>query len=145
MAHSPKVVTPNRQPYALPPAPPIEDGLTPPVATEVVFLSRMYALLVQHQADPSLRVSRLAHQLGIDRKTLYRKVQRLTHLTPTELIRQYKLRRAADLLRLGYTIAQTAVLSGFKTPSHFTAVFKEYYRQTPTEFITSQGKRVGHE
>jgi AraC-like DNA-binding protein len=145
MARSTKASNLLRQPDALSPALSVEDGPILPAATGSMFLGRMYALLVQHQADPSMSVSRLAHQLAINRKTLYRKVQQLTNQTPTDLIRQYRLQQAAELLRMGHTVTKTAVLSGFKTPSHFATVFKEYYQQTPTEFVASQGVRAEHQ
>ena len=107
-----------------------------------VFLSRIYTLLEQHLPDTSISVNWLADHLAINRKTLYRKVQNLIQLTPTDLIRQYRFRKAVELLRIGYTVRQTSGLIGFKSSSHFSSVFKEFYRQTPTEFIASQKKNA---
>jgi AraC-like DNA-binding protein len=84
----------------------------------------------------------LAGQLAMNRKTLYRKVQSLIQLAPADLIRQYRLRKAAELLRAGHNVAETADLVGFSTPSHFTIVFKEIYQQTPTEFLASRAKNT---
>ncbi len=102
------------------------------------FLQQIYALLEKHLDDPSVNVDWLATQLAIDRKTLYRKVQSLIQLAPADLIRQYRLRKAVGLLGAGRNVAETADLVGFNTPSHFTIVFKEFYRQTPTEFMAGQ-------
>ncbi|WP_461049536.1 hybrid sensor histidine kinase/response regulator transcription factor [Spirosoma arcticum] len=99
-----------------------------------VFLRRVYELLESHLNDPLLTVDWLADELAMSRKTLYRKVHSLVQLNPHELIRHYRLRKAADLLRAGHTPSQTAHLTGFKTPSYFTLVFKEFYHKTPTEF-----------
>ncbi|MFD2934920.1 helix-turn-helix transcriptional regulator [Spirosoma flavum] len=126
----------NRKFIVLTLDPPIDGVLASFGATESVFLHRIHALLEQH--DSSMSVNWLARQLTMNRKTLYRKLQSLNQLTPTDLIRQYRLKKAVELLRIGYTVSQTASLTGFKTPSHFTAVFKEFYHQTPTEFTTSQ-------
>ncbi|RRB09841.1 hybrid sensor histidine kinase/response regulator [Larkinella knui] len=104
------------------------------------FLVRIYALLDQHLDDSTISVDWLADQLTMNRKTLYRKVQSLIQLAPAELIRQYRIRKAADLLRAGHNVAETADLVGFNTPSHFTLVFKEIYQQTPTEFIAGRQK-----
>lgn len=71
----------------------------------------------------------------MSRKTLYRKVQHVIQLPPADLIRQYRLRRAAELLRAGHTVSETADLVGFNTPSHFSLVFKEFYQKTPSEFV----------
>ncbi|RAJ93071.1 signal transduction histidine kinase [Larkinella arboricola] len=104
------------------------------------FLARIYALLEQHLDDSSINVDWLADQLAMNRKTLYRKVQSLIQLAPAELIRQYRIRKGAELLRAGCNVAETADRVGFSTPSHFTMVFKETYQQTPTEFIASRLK-----
>lgn len=114
---------------------------TPPDRSPHAFLKRIYGLLEQNLENPSVNVSWLADQLAMNRKTLYRKVERFIQLTPTDLISQFRLRKAVELLRIGYTVTQTATLIGFKSSSHFTTVFKEFYRQTPSKFIASQLKR----
>ncbi|MBD2753484.1 hybrid sensor histidine kinase/response regulator transcription factor [Spirosoma validum] len=101
------------------------------------FLHRVYKLLEDNLSDPSLDVDWLADQMAMSRKTLYRKIHNLVQLAPNELIRQYRLRKAADLLRAGYHASETAYRVGFKTPSYFTIVFKEFYQKTPTEFAAS--------
>ncbi|SFC00248.1 helix-turn-helix domain-containing protein [Spirosoma endophyticum] len=126
----------HRQPLILPP----EDVASP--GKQPNFIVRIYSLLDQHLPDPSISVNWLANQLAINRKTLYRKVQCLSQLTPTDLIRQYRLHKAVELLRIGYSVTKTAGSIGFKTSSHFAAVFKEVYRQTPTDFIASQKKNT---
>ncbi len=88
--------------------------------------------------DAPFTIDWLAKRLAMNRKTLYRKVWGLTNRSPTDLIQQYRMQKAAKLLMIGYTIAETAHLVGFSTPSHFTTVFKKQCGQTPSEFITSQ-------
>ncbi|HEY0111094.1 MAG TPA: response regulator, partial [Fibrella sp.] len=102
------------------------------------FLHRIYELLEQHLDDSSISVDWLAEQLSMSRKTLYRKVHSLIQLPPADLIRQYRLRKAAELLEAGHTVAEAADLVGFKTPSHFALVFKDFYQQTPSDFMDSR-------
>ncbi|WP_020606498.1 hybrid sensor histidine kinase/response regulator transcription factor [Spirosoma spitsbergense] len=112
------------------------DTPSPINGVDDVFLQRTYDLLEKHLKDPSLTVDWLADELAMSRKTLYRKTHSLVQLNPHELIRQYRLRRATDLLRAGHNSSQTAVLTGFKNHSYFTTVFKEFYHKTPTEFAS---------
>ncbi|MFC5410264.1 response regulator [Larkinella bovis] len=98
------------------------------------FLRKLYTLIEQHLDDPTLSVEWLADELAMSRKALYLKVHNLTHLSPVELIRQYRLRKAIDLLRLGHSAAETAYMVGFESPSYFTKVFREFYHQTPTSY-----------
>ncbi|GAB3692073.1 hybrid sensor histidine kinase/response regulator transcription factor [Spirosoma flavus] len=108
-----------------------------PNVVQDIFLRRVYELLDKHLTDTSLNVDWLADELAMSRKTLYRKIHNLIQLSPNELIRQYRLRKAADLLRQGHTVAETAYQVGFRTPSYFTIVFKDFYQKTPREFIAS--------
>lgn len=99
------------------------------------FLRHLYQLVEERLDDSSLSVEWLADQLAMSRKTLYLKVQSLLHLSPNELIRQYRLRKAVDLLRAGHNASETAYLTGFESPSYFTKVFREFYQQTPTDYL----------
>ncbi|GAB4012505.1 hybrid sensor histidine kinase/response regulator transcription factor [Spirosoma migulaei] len=130
-----------RQQFALPVSSPVSNVKAQEVIADP-FLLRIYALLEQHLDDPSISVDWLADQLAMNRKTLYRKVQQLIQLSPADLIRQYRLRKATELLGLGNNVAETADLVGFNSPSHFTIVFKEFYQQTPSEFIASRVKNA---
>ncbi|UFH52733.1 response regulator [Spirosoma sp. KNUC1025] len=99
------------------------------------FLRRFYQLVDDHLDDSSLSVEWLADQLAMSRKTLYSKLHTLTQLSPNELIRQYRLRKAVDLLRLGHNMSETAYMVGFESPSYFTKVFREFYQKTPSEYL----------
>lgn len=125
-----------RQQFAQPDLP------SPIMGVDDAFLQRVYQLLEEHLSNPALDVDWLADQLAMSRKTLYRKSHSLVQLAPNELIRQYRLRKAADLLRAGHNASQTAFMVGFKTPSYFTLVFKEFYLKTPTEFATTQSDQT---
>jgi AraC-like DNA-binding protein len=51
-------------------------------------------------------------------------------------MRQYRLKRATQLLQSGHNVSETAYLVGYESPAHFTATFKAFYQQTPSEFLT---------
>ncbi|GAB3251734.1 hypothetical protein GCM10027347_10350 [Larkinella harenae] len=110
------------------------DSTTPLLSVGDEFLRKLYTLIEEHLDNPTLSVEWLADELAMSRKALYLKVHNLTHLSPVELIRQYRLRKAIDLLRLGHSAAETAYMVGFESPSYFTKVFREFYHQTPTSY-----------
>ncbi len=110
-----------------------------PAAPETVqdkFLRSLYTRIDQHLDDSSLSVESLAEEMGVSRKTLYRKTHGLTQLSPNEVIRQYRLRKAVDLLKEGYNASETAYMVGFETPSYFGQCFKELYGVTPLDYLT---------
>ncbi|WP_018618663.1 hybrid sensor histidine kinase/response regulator transcription factor [Spirosoma luteum] len=110
-----------------------------PLSSEMVhdpFLQEFHALLDENLSNTSLNVDWLADQLSMSRKTLQRKVSSLTQMeSPSELIRHYRLRRATELLLAGKNVTETAELVGFKAATHFTKSFKDFYHQTPTQFV----------
>ncbi|WP_080059230.1 response regulator [Spirosoma aerolatum] len=107
-----------------------------PLATvQDQFLRRLYQLIEDRLDDSSLTVEWLATQLAVSQKTLYLKVQSLIQLSPNEVIRQYRLRKAIDLLKAGHNASETAYLVGFESPSYFARVFKDFYQQTPTSYL----------
>lgn len=99
------------------------------------WLKDLYKVLETHLDNPQLNVEWLAAQMAMSRKTLLRKVQSLTRLSPNELIRHYRLRKAADLLRAGHSVAATAYAVGFETPAYFGQCFKELFNVTPGKFV----------
>lgn len=107
------------------------------VTTEVddVFLKKLYAILDHYLDSTGFGVEELASAAGISRRTLNRKLSTLADVSANDFIRRYRLKRAAELLRTGCAVAETAYRVGFDNPSYFTAVFKDVYKLTPSEFI----------
>ncbi|WP_179830213.1 helix-turn-helix transcriptional regulator [Spirosoma fluviale] len=104
------------------------------------FIDQIYCLLDKYldHSVAVVNVDWLAVQLGMPRRTLYRRVKSHIQLTPVELIRQCRLRKVVELLRAGHTITETAYRTGFSSPSHLTTVFRQYYQQTPTEYMATR-------
>ena len=112
---------------------------TTPTPPRPSFLS-LVGTLLEGNLQGAVTVDWLADQLAVNRKTLYRKVIQLTYLSPAGLIRQYRLRKAIELLQAGHSITATARQTGFATASHFAAVFKKNFGQTPSRFMADQRK-----
>lgn len=111
--------------------------LNRPLPAETVqdlWLRSLYSLIEQHLDDPALSVEQLADHLSVSRRTLHRKVHSLTQYSPNELVRQYRIRRGAELLRAGHGVSDTAYLVGFEAPSYFSQCFKEVFQVTPSEY-----------
>ena len=77
----------------------------------------------------------MATQMGIGRTQLYRKIKSLTGLSPIEILRVARLKKAADLLhRTDMSVSQVTYETGFSSPSYFTKCFKEYFGVNPKEY-----------
>ncbi len=99
------------------------------------FLEKLYGLLEARLDDSTYGVEELASDVGMSRRSLHRKLKALINLSPQDFVSEYRLRRAADLLRQGRNVSETAYLVGYESASHFSSVFKAFYRKMPSEFI----------
>jgi len=99
------------------------------------FLQKFFGLLEEHLDDTSFGIEDMIAELGMSRMTLFRKIKTLTGYSTSDLIRNYRLNRAAELLKEGITISETAYKVGFNSLAYFSKCFKDLYQMTPSEFI----------
>ncbi len=98
------------------------------------FIKSLYQLIENHLDDSQFRVDELAREVGMSRRTLHRKLISVTSLSVTDFIRQYRLKRGGELLRLGHNVSETAYMIGYESPGHFSTVFREFFGKTPSEW-----------
>ncbi|GAB2569314.1 hypothetical protein GCM10027190_19130 [Spirosoma areae] len=106
------------------------------------FMNRVYAILENRLDDSSFGVEPLATAMGMSRMHLNRKVKAMTSLTPNELIRVVRLKRAAELLLTGVSVSEVADRVGFDTPAYFSKVFKDQFHLTPSEYVDQNRHEV---
>ncbi len=100
------------------------------------FVGRFRQLIEEQMADSNLSIESLGEQLGMSRVQLYRKIKAMTNYTPVELLRVARLKRAASLLAsTEKTVAEITYEVGFSSPSYFTKCYKEYFGESPTDFL----------
>jgi len=89
----------------------------------------------QHINDPEINIDRMCKAIGISHSNLYRKIKVQTGLTLNELIRQIKLKKAAQLIKTKkLTIAEIMEEIGFTNHSYFAKCFKNEYGLSPREW-----------
>ncbi|QDK81892.1 response regulator [Spirosoma sp. KCTC 42546] len=112
------------------------DPASPPPSPETTdpFLIRLYALFEANLSDSGFGLDQLMRELGMSRTNLFRKVKALTGLTAHELLRNYRLKQAAQLLRSNVSVSETAYQVGFESAAYFSKCFRELYQQSPSEF-----------
>ena len=98
------------------------------------FLMNLYAIIENNLDASSLSVGFLARNLAMSKSTLNRKLLLLTGLSPNEIIKRYRLQKAAVLLLSGKNVSEAAYSCGFETPSYFTQCFKKFYKITPKKY-----------
>ncbi len=100
------------------------------------FVSQLHQAIESRLDDARFGVDDLARAVAMSRRTLHRKLTATTDLSANDFIRHYRLQRATQLLRTGRSITETAYDVGFESPAYFTKIFRQIYRQTPSEFLS---------
>ena len=99
------------------------------------FLQELQKAIRRNISEPELNVESLSKQLYMSRTTLYRKIQALSGESPTDFIRSYRLKRAAQLLKANFgSVTEVAFEVGFTSRAYFTKCFKEKFHQLPSEY-----------
>lgn len=105
-------------------------------AVEKDFVERFQALIEKELGNSDLSVEDLGVQMGLSRVQLYRKIKALTNYTPIELLRILRLKRASSLLAsTEKSISEITYEVGFTSPSYFTKCYKEYFGESPSDFL----------
>ncbi|MCJ8270045.1 MAG: ATP-binding protein, partial [Psychrosphaera sp.] len=98
------------------------------------FLTALDNILEGAHSDMELRVGSLADGLNISERQLFRKLKSTVDMSPTEYLRNFRLLKAAGLLRLGQKSTVVALEVGFSSASYFTKCFRAQFGVAPSEF-----------
>lgn len=110
----------------------VEDVLSP---HDKALMQQLYGLLEESLSNADLDITSISERLGLSRTKLYYKIKGLTGNTPSAFFKNYKLNRAAQLIREGhYDISEIAYMTGFNTLSHFSTSFKQKYGVSPRDY-----------
>ncbi|MDO6760566.1 two-component regulator propeller domain-containing protein [Tamlana sp. 2_MG-2023] len=100
-----------------------------------LFVRKLFDLIDKNIDDQEFDINSLAKELCVSRSQLFEKTKALTNKTPYEVIKIYRLRKAAELLITDkFQVAEVAVKVGFKSLSHFNRAFKAKYTVTPGKY-----------
>ncbi|MCM1355977.1 MAG: helix-turn-helix domain-containing protein [Staphylococcus sp.] len=102
---------------------------------DAVLIDKIVQEINDHLEDTNLNVEKLCQEVGLSRAHLNRKMKELFGLTPSEFIRNMRLRKACDLLKQGdIDISQIAYSVGFTSQPHFSTAFKRFTGFSPSEY-----------
>ncbi len=99
------------------------------------FLNKLTQLLEEELANSELNINSIARDLGFSRTGFYRKLKGLTDMSPLDFLRNYRLRRAAEMIREGtMPLNEVAEKTGFGTYSYFSVAFKKHFGSSPRDY-----------
>ena len=99
------------------------------------LLRQLFTELESRWSDPDFDLDEYCRSTAMSRSKLYRKCIQLTGASPNQLLKDYRLDRALDLLRdQRNSVAQVSFETGFTSPSYFTKCFKEKFGLLPMAY-----------
>ena len=105
------------------------------------FIDRLHRLIRKNIANTEFNVDAIASEMGLSRSAFYKKVKSQTGFAPIDLIKEFRLSHAVELLQTtNYSIAEVAFRSGFADSSYFGKCFRKRYGISPREYL-QQGEQ----
>lgn len=102
------------------------------------FYNQFITIIKTQFADSSLSTDSLAQKLNLGGAQLTRKIKALTHFTPVEILRNYRLEQAKKmLLTTDKSINEITFAVGFSSAPYLTKCFREHFGMTPSELRSS--------
>jgi signal transduction histidine kinase/DNA-binding response OmpR family regulator len=102
------------------------------------FLDKLYSLMEGNLDNQNIDLNHIAKQLYLNRTHFYKKVKDLTDLTPFEILKNYRLKKASELLgQEQLSVNEVFVMIGFKDRTHFAKAFKAKYGVSPSKYAQS--------
>lgn len=99
------------------------------------FMDKFIGLLDKSMQDPDLNIDKIASEMALSRTSFYRKLKGLTNMAPADFIREYRLRRAAEMIEEGsYSLSDIAENVGFSNYTHFSVIFKKRFGVSPKDY-----------
>lgn len=99
------------------------------------FLEKLNEIINEHIGNPALDVNMIADLMHLSRPTLYRKIRAISDLTPNELIKISRLKKAAELLIQGnMKIYEISEATGFSSQSYFWSAFIKQFGMSPSNY-----------
>ncbi|MDC0177485.1 response regulator [Polaribacter sp.] len=106
------------------------------------FLEKLYNLIEENLDNQNLDLNSFTKELYLNRTHFYQKVKALTNLTPFEVLKDYRLKKAADfLVQKNLSVNEVYIMTGFKSRTHFSKLFKEKYSITPGKYATTMKEK----
>ena len=99
------------------------------------MLERVMTFIEENISNGDIGVGDMASAAATSRSGLQRKLKQAMGITPQDLLREARIKRACQLLRnSNKTVAEVAYACGFTDPKYFSRCFKQSTGQSPTEW-----------
>lgn len=103
------------------------------------FVNDFTSTIERNLSNSNLSVNEIAHELGMSRIQVYRKVKAVLGFSVNDYLVSVRLKKAKHLLlNSEKSIAEIAFEVGFSSPAYFSTIFKSKFHKSPKDFKTSK-------
>ena len=103
--------------------------------TEDPLLQRVMQFVEENISNSEAGVGDMASAAAVSRSGLQRKLKQAMGITPQDLLKEARIKRACQLLRqTDKNVAEVAYACGFSDPKYFSRSFKQSTGKSPTEY-----------
>lgn len=101
------------------------------------LLDKVHNIVVLNVDKPDFTIEDMAMELGFSRTDFYRKFKRILHMPPKEYMRNYRLKKAAQLLKESdMLVCEVTSLVGYNDLKYFRETFQKQFGLTPSQYIS---------
>lgn len=98
------------------------------------YLKKLLDFIEINYANSELSIVDIAQEMASSQSTLNRKIKVLTQKNPIEILSDFRLNKAQQLLKQGNrNIADVAFATGYSDPAYFSRKYKEKFGHSPSK------------
>ena len=101
--------------------------------SEWIILRRMTGY-IQTYYQEKIRLEQIAAAGAVCRNRCCLLFKQNLNCSPMEFVTRYRLDKACEMLRQGYSVTEAALSNGFNGASYFAEIFRRIYQKTPKEY-----------
>ena len=103
------------------------------------FIDNVHRIIRSNISNTEFNIDTIAQEMGMSRSAFYKKVKHQTGFAPVDLIKEFRLSYAAELLQTTTnSITEVAWKSGFRDVSYFGKCFRKRYGLSPREYVNQK-------
>lgn len=102
------------------------------------FLDKAVAIIEENMENSEFTNDMLYSKMNTTQSTMYRRLKSLMGLSPNELIRDIRIKKACELLKTtDMQVSEIAYAVGFTDPKYFSLIFKKMKGMSPKKYVES--------
>ena len=96
-------------------------------------INRIYSFVEENYTE-EIRIETVAEIANLSVPSFCRYFKKMTHLTFTDFLNEFRVNNACKLLHTGVPVSYVCFSSGFNSISHFSKTFKQIKGQSPRDY-----------